>query len=379
MDFDFNEDQKFIGDTIRKFLEERYPIDKHIEQFEGTKRGVSLWTDLAELDAPSMLIDESADGQGMTFVDAALVFEELGRALAPMSIVESIIAGHLISMYGSEHQRSRWLPEFAAGTGRIAVAIAEPGADYGLAAIRARASRNGTGWKLSASKIMTPDINDVDGLFVVTQIDTGMEPVVLIVERAQWEQRARCHESMDPAISAGAIDLDGLKIDNDDILGGLPVSSGAADDLFEACTAAYALYQVGLSAKMLETAVDYASQRVQFGKPIGSFQAIKHKCADMAVMLESARSAAYYAAWATATKSDDRQKAVSMAKAYCGDTAAKICNDSIQVHGGMGFTWDLGLHYYLRRAKYLEYSFGDARFHRERVVGFVLEELEVGR
>jgi alkylation response protein AidB-like acyl-CoA dehydrogenase len=138
------------------------------------------------------------------------------------------------------------------------------------------------------------------------------------------------------------------------------------------------MLMTGVAARVLDNSVTYAGQRTQFGKPIGSFQAIKHKCADMAVAVEASRSAAYYASWALAEDAPDRAKAVSIAKSFCGDAARFVCNEGIQIHGGIGFTWELGLHFYLRRAKVLEYSYGDAAYHRERVLAETLSELGVG-
>jgi alkylation response protein AidB-like acyl-CoA dehydrogenase len=135
----------------------------------------------------------------------------------------------------------------------------------------------------------------------------------------------------------------------------------------------------GVAGTVLDLAVDYAGQRSQFGKPIGSFQAIKHRCADMMVMLETSRTAGYYAAWALAHDAPDRAAAVSMAKAYCGEAARFICNEGLQIHGGIGFTWEFDLHLYLRRAKALEYAFGDASHHRERVLAAALAEIEPPR
>ena len=136
---------------------------------------------------------------------------------------------------------------------------------------------------------------------------------------------------------------------------------------------------MGSAAKMLETSVEYVKVRVQFGQAIGAFQAIKHRCADMVVALEAGRSAAYYAFWAVAEEASDRARAASMAKAYCGGVSRHICNETLQVHGGMGFTWELGLHRFLRRAKVIEHSFGDAAWHNERVLCATLAEVNAAR
>ncbi|MDB6085639.1 MAG: acyl-CoA dehydrogenase, partial [Gammaproteobacteria bacterium] len=142
-----------------------------------------------------------------------------------------------------------------------------------------------------------------------------------------------------------------------------------------ALTAATAM--TGISGAVFDATLEYVKQRSQFGKPLGSFQAIKHRCADMMVALNSSRSAAYYAAWAVVNDAPDQAKAVSIAKSFCGDASRFICDEGTQLHGGMGFTWELGLHFFLRRAKMLEYAYGDATFHRRRVLAETLTELRM--
>jgi len=162
-----------------------------------------------------------------------------------------------------------------------------------------------------------------------------------------------------------------------DFLGGAP-SAAALEQLMDASAMCAAVFMTGIAGKVMDQTVDYVKQRKQFGKAIGSFQAIKHKCADLAVSVDSCRSAAYYAAWAVALSTPDQRKSVSIAKSFCGDMSRFVCNEGIQLHGGMGFTWDLGLHYYLRRAKLLEYSYGDSAYHRKRVIAEALLDLGAG-
>ena len=161
--------------------------------------------------------------------------------------------------------------------------------------------------------------------------------------------------------------FDAAPVARADVLGGAP-SAAALHRLLDAGAAASALQITGIAARMLDLAAEYAGQRVQFGRPIGAFQAIKHRCADMMVQVETSRTAAYYAAWALSSGPAEAAQAVSMAKAYCGDAARSVCNEAIQIHGGIGFAWELDLHLYLRRAKSLEYAYGDATAHRERVL-----------
>ena len=187
----------------------------------------------------------------------------------------------------------------------------------------------------------------------------------------------RPHVGLDRSSRHDEVTFSAVSITQDDIVGGAP-SAAAVALVSEGGAAAAALQMTGLAARVLDDAVAYAGQRTQFGKPIGSFQAIKHRCADMAVSLEGARSAAYYAAWAVAEDSPGLEQAVSMAKAFCGDTSRFVCREAIQIHGGIGFTWDLGLHLWVRRAKMLESAYGDAVQHRERVLAHTLADLGIG-
>jgi alkylation response protein AidB-like acyl-CoA dehydrogenase len=171
--------------------------------------------------------------------------------------------------------------------------------------------------------------------------------------------------------------LQGAQIASEDRLGEAAVSENAVNRLLELSSTSAALQMMGIAGKVLDLSTAHATDRIQFGKPIATFQAIKHKCADMAVAIEAGRSAAYYAAWAVTELPTQCSKPVSIAKAFAGDTVSMVCNEGIQIHGGMGFTWELGLHLYLRRAKLLEHLAGDGAYHRERVISETLAELEL--
>ncbi len=177
----------------------------------------------------------------------------------------------------------------------------------------------------------------------------------------------RRHDDIDPASGCCAVTFESVALPDNAILGGAAPARAVAR-LLDAGATLNAGLLTGIAARMLDTAVEYAKSRHQFGQPIGAFQAIKHRCADMAVALEAARSAAYYAVWAISEGAADSIRAASMAKSCCGESARAICNETIQIHGGMGFTWELGLHRFLRRARVLEYAFGDQAWHNERVL-----------
>ncbi|KAK0359271.1 hypothetical protein LTR94_031970, partial [Friedmanniomyces endolithicus] len=175
----------------------------------------------------------------------------------------------------------------------------------------------------------------------------------------------RPHQDIDPSNGHCELILEAAPLADIAIIGHKDAARAVAR-LMDVGATFNAGMMMGIAARMLDTAVDYAKTRVQFGQPIGAFQSIKHRCADMAVAIEAGRSAVYYAFWAAAEDAPDRPRASSMAKAYCGDVARQVCNEAIQIHGGMGFTWELGLHRFLRRNKVLEHGFGSQTWHYER-------------
>jgi alkylation response protein AidB-like acyl-CoA dehydrogenase len=218
---------------------------------------------------------------------------------------------------------------------------------------------------------MVADARAADFLLVLARAN-DRETLVLL-ERDRAGVAFRQQQTLDLSTRYDEVMLHEVKISPLDILGN-PGESCPTPRLLNASAFAAATFMTGIAGAVFDRTIQYVKDRQQFGRPIGSFQAIKHRCADMAVALDTSRSAVYYAAWALANDAPDSGKAVSVAKSYSGDMVRFICNEGTQLHGGMGFTWDLGLHFYLRRAKVLEYSYGDATFHRKRVLRAALAE-----
>jgi alkylation response protein AidB-like acyl-CoA dehydrogenase len=344
MNFDFDTEQVELRDTVARAL----------------ANGAD-WNALSELGLFALLVPETQGGVGMTLVDVALILQRLGSTLAPVAVADTLVATDLIVRFGSTAQQAKYLPAIAAGGRRVALAWQEADAGYGVGDMLM--SFNGS--QLSGHKIVVADAGDAN-LFVVATA-SGL----VMVDRAASGVTCTPHQSLDPSCHHHAIRFDGAAAE----------AFGTADamtHMFDLAATAQALMLLGVAEKMLALAADYARERVQFDRPIGSFQGIKHKCADMAVAVEAAKSVAYYAAWAVAEHAPDRARASSMAKAWCGDTASKVGADAVQVHGGMGFTWELGLHHYLRRAKVMAAAYGDANWHRERVITATLAELQAG-
>lgn len=364
MDFDFSQEQYMFQDTVRGLLADlRAP-----GQLRAGADDVLLWQKLAENGIFALALPEDAGGLGLGFTDLALVFEEFGRALVPGRIAASIVGAALLARYG--YGQGALLTRLAEGTARLTLAFAESCANVPQD-IRLTGTPTRKGWVVSGEKILVAGPADADALLIALRLEgEGL--------RLALAERARPGLSLTPAAT---LDLAGewsqLRLDAVEILPGDLLSGGeaAVTELFDAAATVSALQMTGAAVNALQETVDYVGQRRQFDRVIGSFQAIKHRCADMAVAVDACRSAAYYAAWALDEAAPvERARAVSLAKSWCGDQGRFVVNQAIQLHGGIGFTWELGLHLYLRRMKLEEASWGDADWHRERVIAATLRE-----
>ena len=365
MNFDFGPDQYMFRDSLRAFLDDQWSPAKLRRLETGDGLDAELWAGLTALGLPAMLVPEAQGGLGLGFVDLALLLEEFGRALVPGPLVETLLATDAIVRFGAATQKAALLP--AVAEGRCILTPATEAADGETV----RAETAGGGWSLSGRMILVPYAAAAEFLLIAAQFGPAGTPGLALVKPHGPGVTLRPHTLLDFTSRAYEVVLDSAPIAPDDVLGGAP-NPDAVQRLRDAGAMAAAAEMTGIAGKMLDLAVEYAKQRTQFGKPIASFQAIKHRCADMLAQVETSRTAAYYAAWALAAGSPDAARAVSMAKAFCGDATRFVCNETIQLHGGIGFAWEVDLHLFLRRAKALEYAFGDAAWHRERVISAAL-------
>jgi len=362
MNFGFNEEQKSLGETVAQLLGD-YPSLLAPDPAEG--RDLSVWNALAELGLFSLLVPEDHGGVGLSLVDIALAVETLGAGLAPSIIASTLIATDIIVRFGTEQQRAELLPRIDAGEIRISTAVLEAGQGYHPDMVQTLTGGNG----ITGTKILVPDADIADYFLILARVDG--RPGLVLAQREARGVSMRPHDDIDPSCGLHELRFDGAALSEGAFLGH-KTAQDAVSRFYDVAATVHAGLQIGISAHMLDVSVDYAGTRVQFGKPIGSFQAVKHRCADMAVAVEAGRSAAYYAFWAVAEDVPDRSRASSMAKAYCGEVARNACSEAIQIHGGMGFTWELGLHRFLRRANVLEHAFGNHVWHYERVMSETL-------
>lgn len=362
MDFSFNEEQKSLGETVAALLKD-HPALLAPDPEEG--KGEGVWEALADLGLFALLVPEQYEGVGLSFVDIALATEALGGGLAPPIVASTLIATDIIARFGTAAQKQDLLPRIARGEIRISTAVLEAGKDYDPALMETSIAQH----IVSGSKILVPGAEQATHFLVLAQ--AGFGPTLIILSCDAAGLSVRRHDDLDRSCGFCELTLNNVQIGHDAQIG-QDIAQKAVSRFLDVGATIYAALEMGIAARMLDTAVEYARTRVQFGQLIGAFQAIKHKCADIAVLVEAGRSAAYYALWTIAEDDADRARASSMAKSYCGEVARDACNESIQVHGGMGFTWELGLHRFLRRAKVLEHAFGNHRWHYERVIAETL-------
>jgi alkylation response protein AidB-like acyl-CoA dehydrogenase len=358
MEFGLSESQRLLKDNARRFFAGECPIDEVRRLMETeTAYDAALWAKMAEQGYTGIVFPEEYGGVGLGKVELILLMEEAGRALLPGPLFSTVaLAGSLLDAVATPDQKKRYLAPICSGEARSTVAMLEASASWNVADLQ-MLGLNGslTGQKLFVSDAMVADFIIVvarDGVFIVEAKATGtdIQPMEgMDLTRKLYSVRF----SATPAQRLGN-------------------ASGLARALDVAATALVA-EMVGGMQRTLEITVEYAKMRKQFDKPIGVFQAVQHQCADMYLETESARSAVYYAAWALEQNIPDAMVAVSIAKMYASDVGRTVGNRGIQVHGGMGFTWENDLHLYYRRAKVSETAFGDSTYHRERIARLVID------
>jgi alkylation response protein AidB-like acyl-CoA dehydrogenase len=358
MQFGLSESQAFLRDSAREFFAGECPMSEVRRLIEtDTAFDASLWAKLAEQGYTGIIFPEEFGGAGLGMVELILLMEEAGRALLPGPFFSSVVmAGSLLDALGSKEQKKKYLAPICRGEARATVAFFEAEGSWDLADVRMAASNE----KVKGEKLFVPDAALADWIVVVAR-----NGIFLVDSKARGIQ-VEPMLGMDLTRKMYSVRFDDVAGEKLGETAGLTRPRGIA-------TAALAAEMVGGMQRTLEITVEYAKTRKQFGKPIGIFQAVQHQCADMYLETESARSAVYYAAWALQHHAPDAAAAVSIAKLYASDASRTVGNRGIQVHGGMGFTWENDLHLYYRRAKACETAFGDSTFHRERLACLTLD------
>jgi alkylation response protein AidB-like acyl-CoA dehydrogenase len=377
MEFSFSEDQDELRRAARRFLEVE-SSEERVRAAMDTERGYerSVWEQLSEeLAWTALTIPEAYGGLGMSYMDLHPLMEEMGRALLCSPFFSTICLGaNAILLGGSEAQKQRYLPGIAAGETTATLAYAENNRAQGADAIAASYSEVDDGYALHGAKHYVLDGHTADLIVVAARAEAskGVEGVSLFLVPADTAGLTRTWTpTMDQTRRLARLELDGVTLPSEALLADEGRGWGLCERTLDLARIALAAEQVGAAEMCLDMAVEYAKVRKQFGRPIGSFQAIKHKCADMLTMIESARSAAFYASALAAQCEPELAEAASSAKALCSDTFFHCAAENIQIHGGIGFTWEHPAHLYFKRARSVEVLLGDPSYHRERVAGLM--------
>jgi len=373
MRFAFTEEQEALRDTARSFLAD-HSSSAQVRAVMETESGYdpALWRRIgAELGWTAILIPEAYGGLGLGCVELVALMEEMGAALLCAPFFSTVcLATNALLIGGGEEQKRQHLPGIAAGDTTATVAFTEPNGRWDASGITMRAEPAGADFLLNGSKTFVIDGHSADLLVVAARHgdSRGTEGISLFVLTANTPGvERRLLPTMDQTRKQAEIAFHDVRVPAAALLGGDGEAWPILCRTLDLAAVALAAEQLGGAQRCLDMSVDYAKQRVQFGRPIGSFQAIKHKCADMLLRVESARSASYYAGWAASVNDPELPALASLAKAYCSDAYFHCAAEAIQIHGGVGFSWEHDVHLYFKRAKSSETLLGDATYHRELV------------
>ena len=370
MDFAFTSDQTLLKNSARAFLDEHVkPATVRLLWDDPRGESETLWKEMAQLGWLGLSLPEEHGGSALGMVETSILQEELGHAVCPGPYLPTLLAAHAILEAGTDAQKKRWLPAVATGATRATVAFLDADTDWSPDAAQTLASPKGNGWQLTGTKRFVPWAHVADLILAPARTPEGL--TLFLLDPSASGISLEPAPVMDGAMRLTTVALDKTPVAGDAVLGSPGRAAPALAALLRRGAVAAAAEQLGAARRCLDMAVGYAKVREQFGQPIGSFQAIRHKCADMLLEIENSHSAVYYAAWALDAGADDAPLAASVAKAYVGDATRKVCGEAIQVHGGIGFTWEYDLHLYFKRAKALEAMYGDAEYHRELIVRHV--------
>jgi alkylation response protein AidB-like acyl-CoA dehydrogenase len=379
MDFGFSHEQDLLRQTARGFLDKECGsafVRRMMDDPLGTTEDV--WKRLAELGYLGLIYPEEHGGAGLGFVDLTVVLEEMGRVVMPGPFFSTVLLGGLtLAEGGSEAQREHWVPRIVAGDARVTLALTEEAVGWDAAAVQLKASRHRNGFALTGTKLFVPDAGAADLLIVAarTAKPTGEAPghgvSLFAIPAGTGGLSSTPLPMMDQTRKLSEVTLSHVVVGEDALVGPLHGGWPVLARVLDRAAVGLCAEMCGGAQRLLDMCTEYAKVRVAFGKPIGAYQAIKHKCADLLVLVENAKSITYYAAWAVDSSPAEVPLAAAMAKAYVSDAFRRAAADAIQIHGGIGFTWEHDAHLYFKRAKSSEMLLGDATLHRERVAQLI--------
>ncbi len=371
MNFALSEEQNMLQEMAKQFVNRESSL-RRIRQLREDELGFSreVYGKMAELGWLGMIFPEARGGQEMGMVEMSVVMEELGRGLMPEPVLSSVLLGGAAILFrGNDEQQGEWLPRIAAGEAVVTLGYLEKQSRYDPFDVATTATRDGGGWILAGEKTLVPDAAGADAIVVTARTEGGRrdrEGVDLfLIELNSDGVELKPVPTMDFRRRAHVI-LDKVRVDDSQRLSGATAPDVALEQALAAGTVGLCAEMLGSMNAAFEMTLEYLKTRKQFGVPIGSFQALKHRCADEYVQTELARSSVYYAAMCLDEEMDDAPVAVSTAKARCNAAFHLIANESIQMHGGIGMTDEHDIGFFFKRARVAEVTLGDTSFHRDR-------------
>ena len=369
MEVQLDEDQLLLRDSARDFLARECGTE--VVRATMTDPHVAaevLWKQLVELEWMGLYAPAEYGGADQDLVSVSLLLEELGRTLAPTPfLTTALLAVGTVERFGTPEQQSHWLPALSAGEHRVALAHLESTPVWDAASVSLESRRDGGSLRLRGRKSFVQDGLTSDVLLTSVRLGPAPDDIGLIFVAADTTGvKRRAVDLYEKTRGWAEVEFDDVVVDASALIG------GAGNRGADAFSHLLGLARVGLSAELtgaarrvLEMSVEFAKQREQFGRPIGQFQAIAHKCADMMIAVESMTSATQYAAWSVGTDEPDARTSACLAKSFCSDAYTRVAGDGIQIHGGLGFTWEQDLHLYFKHAKAAEFLYGSSHELRE--------------
>ncbi|MBA7680392.1 Acyl-CoA dehydrogenase [subsurface metagenome] len=360
-----SEEQEMLKTMARDFLSDKLPKTT-VKEIEESELGYSpeIWKEMAGLGWMGLAFPEKYGGSDMSFLDLAILLEEMGRACLPGPYFSSVVlSGLAILDVGSEEQKAAYLPKIASGEAIFTLALTEASASYDASGIETKATAEGDNYIINGTKLFVPDANVADHMLVVARTDKGITIFIVDAKSPGISHTVLKTIAEDKLCE---VVFDKVKVPKANILGELNQGWKEVEKIIQRAAVAKCCEMVGCIQQALDMTVEYAKDRKQYGRPIGSFQVIQHYCADMATDVDGTQLSAYQVAWML-SEGLPCTKEVAIAKAWAGEACQRVMALAHQIHGAIGVTIDHDLQYYTRRVKAAEVSFGDASFYREVV------------
>jgi alkylation response protein AidB-like acyl-CoA dehydrogenase len=376
MDLGLDEQQEMLKNFARDFLEKECP-EQLVRAMEEDEKGYSpeLWQKMAQQGWMGLIIPDNYNGTGMNICELVVLLEEFGRALVPGPFISTVVLGGVPIMdAGTEEQKQQFLPKIAAGELIMTMALTEPSAKWTADGVQLEAKKDGSDYVLNGTKLFVQDAHVSDYMVVAARTGGSGEDgiTLLLVDSKSPGIKFEVLKTI-AADKQCEVTFENVKVPAANVLGGEGKGWPIVEKTKDVATVAACAYLVGLSQMDFDVTLNYAKERVQFGRPIGSFQAIQHKLADAVIDVDGSRFITYKAAWSLQEGEPDADLMISMAKAWTSDASRRVVAHGQQIHGGIGFTKEYKIQLYFRRQKWMELMWGDADYHRE----LVAQKLEV--